>query len=312
MDDGPHLDLVGELTDCVRNAGLHMGLYHSLYEWFNPLYLQDQANNYTTSQYVDMVLQPELNEIVTMYKPEVIWSDGDWEANDTYWKSKEFLAWLYNQSPVKDTVVVNDRWGDGDECIHGGYYTCYDRYNPRTLQTHKWENAMTIDKHSWGFRRNAQYIEYLPVQDLIDELVSTVSCGGNLLLNVGPTMDGIINPIFRDRLLKMGEWLDVNGEAIYSSKPWRAQNDTVARVWYTSQGSTVYAIALRWPDKNMLVLKEPKATAQTQVFMLGNPSGTPLTFQFNANGGLNITLPNLNINELPSTVAWTFKLVNVS
>lgn len=64
------------------------------------------------------------------YKPEIIWSDGEWEANSDYWSAKEFLAWLYNISPVKDTVVVNDRWGSESLCKHGGFLTCEDRYNP--------------------------------------------------------------------------------------------------------------------------------------------------------------------------------------
>lgn len=70
---------------------------------------------------------------VEQYKPEVIWSDGDGEVNDTYWNSTTFLAWLFNDSPVKDTVVVNDRWGQGDMCKHGSFYTCSDRYNPGQL-----------------------------------------------------------------------------------------------------------------------------------------------------------------------------------
>jgi len=66
---------------------------------------------------------------VDNYHPEVIWSDGEWEATDEYWTSKEFIAWLYNESPVKDTVVVNDRWGK-DVGKHGDYYTYSDHYNP--------------------------------------------------------------------------------------------------------------------------------------------------------------------------------------
>ena len=69
-------------------------------------------------------------EQVNEYKPEIIWSDGDWEANDSYWDSTKFLSWLYNDSPVQQTVVVNDRWGDNVWCRHGDFLNCQDRFNP--------------------------------------------------------------------------------------------------------------------------------------------------------------------------------------
>ena len=71
---------------------------------------------------------PELMELITKYKPEVLWSDGDWEADPGYWGTLQFLAWLYSDSPVKDTVVTNDRWGVGVLCKHGDFYTCSDRW----------------------------------------------------------------------------------------------------------------------------------------------------------------------------------------
>lgn len=95
------------------------------------MFLADKANNLQTNMFAVNKVLPELYEIVNKYHPEVVWSDGEWEAPYTYWKSTEFIAWLYNDSPVKNTVVVNDRWGSGDIiCHHGDFYTCADRFNP--------------------------------------------------------------------------------------------------------------------------------------------------------------------------------------
>lgn len=273
-DVGPKKDLIGELATAIRNStNLKFGLYHSLYEWYNPLYLSDKNNNFTTQIFVRQKIIPELHEVVEKYKPEIVWSDGDWEAPDVYWKSKEFLAWLYNESPVKDTVVVNDRWGQNIPCHHGDFYTCSDRYNPGVLLPHKWENCMTIDRRSWGFRRNAVLSEYLTLSELVKELAITVSCGGNLLMNIGPTKDGIISPIFEERLRGMGEWLKINGEAIYNTKPWITQNDTLSNtVWYTQSKNTkqVYAIILEWPNEGLLYLGSLKTSPSTQISILGS------------------------------------------
>ena len=93
-----------------------------------------------------------------------------------------------------------------------------------TLQKHKWENAMTIDRYSWGFRREATIDQYLSIEEIVAQLVITVrsvwlvlhhydvvvyvtySCGGNMLMNVGPTHDGRVAPILQERLEQMGEW----------------------------------------------------------------------------------------------------------
>ncbi|XP_054013327.1 alpha-L-fucosidase [Hylaeus anthracinus] len=273
MDIGPQKDLIGELAMAIRSStDLRFGLYHSLYEWYNPLYLFDKENNFTTEIFVKQKIIPELHELINKYKPEIIWSDGDWEASDNYWKSKEFLSWLYNESPVKDTIVVNDRWGRDIPCHHGDFYTCTDRYNPGILQPHKWENCMTIDRKSWGFRRNAVLSEYFTLPELVKELVITVSCGGNLLMNVGPTKDGIISPIFEERLRGMGDWLAINGEAIYDTKPWIWQNDTLTgSVWYTQSKNQkqIYALILSWPDNGKLYLGSLKVPSDTQIFLLG-------------------------------------------
>jgi alpha-L-fucosidase len=78
------------------------------------------------------------------------------------------------KSPVKDTIVVNDRWGIGDLCHHGDFYTCADNYNPGTLVQHKWENCMPLDRESWGYRRNMKLDDVLSIEQVLTSVVETV------------------------------------------------------------------------------------------------------------------------------------------
>merc|ERR1712131_151798 len=108
--------------------------------------------------------------------------------------------------------------------------------------------------------------------------------------NVGPTPDGSIPPLFEERLRGVGAWLGVNGEAIYSSKPWRVQteNGTVP-VWYTSKGSSVYAIFTK-PPHVTLFFAAPIPTESTTVTLLGNQK--PLQWASTGpSGGLLVLLP---------------------
>ena len=118
---------------------------------------------------------------------------------------------------MKDVVVVNDRWGGDSMGKHGGFLTYSDHYDPGKLLERKWENCMTLDRNSWGNRRNMKVVyrensirnfklaDILPVHELIEQLARTISCGGNLLLNVGPDNHGRIPLIFQDRLKELGE-----------------------------------------------------------------------------------------------------------
>ncbi|XP_042302381.1 plasma alpha-L-fucosidase [Sceloporus undulatus] len=313
VDVGPRRDIVAELASSIRKkTDLHFGLYHSLFEWFNPLFLDDAASVFMKNQFPVHKTLPELYELVNQYHPEILWSDGDGDAPDTYWNSTGFLAWLYNDSPVRDIVVTNDRWGAGTICKHGGYYTCADRYNPGHLLFHKWENCMTIDKLSWGYRRNAQLSDYLTIEELIKELVETVSCGGNLLVNVGPTHDGRIPIIFEERLKQMGTWLAINEEAIFNTKPWRAQNDSsTPGVWYTfkPKEGILYAIFLNWPDSGTLVLGEPKGIiGKTKVTLLGYAK--PLPWVSLVGKGMIVAIPQLSFIKFPYQWGWTLELTH--
>lgn len=228
-------------------------------------------------------------------------------------------------------MVVNDRWGQGDLCNHGDFYTCTDRYSPGVLQPHKWENCLTIDKESWGFRRNAALSDYMTIEELLEQLVKTVSCGGkcglthiilpqkimtlliilftgNFLLNVGPTKYGIITPIYEERLRQLGSWLEINGEAIYSTRPWTYQNDTqTTGVWYTKNGDYVYASVLFWPEDGKLSLSSPQLSPDSTVCLIGY---SDCVVDWNSSDGvLEIQLPDKA--KVKSNWAYVFKMSNV-
>jgi len=298
MDVGAKRNVVGELSDAFRSRhpDVHFGLYYSLFEWFNPMYLKDKANKFSTREYVLNKMQPEMKELVTKFRPDVLWVDGDWEAQPEYWGSQDMIAWLYNDSPSKDSIVTNDRWGIGCGQKHGGYYSGPDRFDPGTLQDHKWEDAMTVDSVSWGHRRNINIGDVLSMDEMIKLIAKTVSCGGNILINVGPTKEGTIIPIFQERLRDIGSWLGVNGEAIYKSQPWVHQNDTSnPNVWYTrsADASVVYAIVLGWPDGDVLRVSAPRINQGTMMGLVGL-DGSNLQYRVNGSS-VDISFPPMSL-----------------
>jgi alpha-L-fucosidase len=210
----PKRDLLGDLTNAVRAQGLKMGYYYSLYEWFNPLWRSDKK------KYVAEHMFPQFKDLVTKYKPSIIFSDGEWELSDTAWQSPELLAWLFNESPVAKEVVVNDRWGSNTRGINTGSTYTTSEYGSGMDAGMVWEENQGIG-HSYGYNRNEQLSDYKTSHDLILMLCDIVSRGGNLLLDIGPTADGRIPVIMQQRLTDMGDWLKTNGEAIYDTDVWK-------------------------------------------------------------------------------------------
>lgn len=318
MEVGPRRDLLGDLSLAVKNVSsphtnntLRFGVYHSLFEWFNTAYRQDQASNFTKQDFVNSKTMPELYDLVNKYQPELIWSDGGVDAYSDYWQSKEFLAWYATHSPVADTAVWNDRWGRESMCNHGGFLTCADRYTPGKLVTKKWENALTIDTTSWGWNRNSTYDQYLTTEQLVHMLVETVAFNGNMLLNVGPRADGGIPNIFVDRLLGMGEWLKVNGDAIYGTRPWDViQNETLAHTFFTTKGDLLYAIFTEWPDESLLSLDYVHPSRTTTITMLGLEDEE---IEWSTSSGADITvhLPLLTPDIVPCDHAWVLAITDI-
>ena len=327
MEVGPRRDLVGELATEVKvafsnftNRNLRFGLYHSLYEWFNPLLEVDAKHNFTSNHFVQLKTMPELYDIVKRYEPEILWSDGDWvgptENNSDWWQSKEFLAWYVTNSTVNETAVYNDRWGRDTNCKHGSFVNCQDHFMPGDLKEQKWENALPITKTSWGFDRKLTLESYHDTGYLIHSLIQTVALNGNMLLNVGPRADGTIDAIFEQRLADIGDWLNVNGEAIYGTRPWRVvQREESSRVFYTTkkykdEGNLLYALFTEWPDDSKLQLAYPIATDQTKIRMLG-VTGPKAFLNYTTSIGITVELPTLTPNQVPCQHAWVLLLSGI-
>lgn len=310
VDIGPHRDLCGELTASVKKAGLHMGFYYSLYEWYNPVYL----NNF--EKYVDEHMIPQMKDLVTRYTPDILWTDGEWDRPSSDWKSEEFLAWLYNESPVRETVVVNDRWGTETRSMHGGIFTTeyglvHSGEGLETAEYHPWEECRGIGT-SFGFNRTENLDSYSSAEELIRILVSTVAAGGNLLLDIGPAADGTIPVIMQQRLMEIGNWLGVNGEAIYGTRPYITDKSQESinpgankNIFFTKKGSDLYVILLNWPEGDV-ILRGIRAKSSAKASLLDS-SGTARIR--NTGGSVAITLPRLNPDDYQ--LAYVIRISNL-
>ncbi len=325
VEIGPKRDLLGDLSEAVRRKGLRMGYYYSLYEWYNPLWLYDKP------RYVREHMFPQFKDLVTHYKPSIIFSDGEWELPSADWHSAELLAWLYNESPVKDEVVVDDRWGSDTRHKHGGYWTTEYTAGMSGVE-HPWEESRGMGV-SYGYNRAEDLKIYHTGRELVFILVDTVSRGGNLLLDIGPKADGTIPVVMEERLTEMGRWLKVNGEAIYGARPWKNTRQWTAgevprieynkeyssaydvtkliekpsdgkasiEAFFTSKGGDVYAILPQWSGHSRAIKDIRSAKS---VNLLG--SRTPLKFRA-SNGGLLIQLPDLP-EDLRQQPAWVLRI----
>jgi len=304
VDVGPHRDLLGDLTTAVRERGLRMGYYYSLYEWFNPIYRSDPA------RYVNEHMLPQMKDLVERYRPDILWGDGEWDRPSTEWRTPELLAWLFNESSAPDDIAINDRWGKDTRSKHGGFYTTeYGRYHKMDAAKGRfsWEECRGMGM-SFGYNRNESADDYRSATELIHLLIDTVSRGGNLLLDIGPTEDGRIPVVMQERLLAMGKWLGVNGDAIYGTRKWRETGEGDGDlVRYTTDGDAVYAICLRWPE-SVLTLSVPEPDGDTAVHLLGSDKTVQAAW---VDGGLAIRVPDLSVNDMPCDHAYIFRLTGV-
>ena len=325
-------DLVGELTEAVRRRGMRMGLYYSGgLDWtFNQSPVQDLVDILVTipqaERYVTYVGN-HWRELIGRYQPSILWNDIGYPAAGDL---KALFAGYYNQFPEG---VINDRFSqfklNGNGVLrsrrvralvarslawilsHGVTPPAGNHFDFRTpeytsfskITAQKWEATRGIG-YSFGYNRNEGPEHCLSVPELVRSFVDIVSKNGNLLLDVGPMADGTIPDLQRERLVGLGQWLAVNGEAIFGTRPWlRAEGRTTGgtAVRFTHKGDALYAVLLDRPQGAQVTLPALYAKEGAAIRLLGVPDA--LSWRQDGEQ-LTISLPEL----LPEAPAYALRI----
>jgi alpha-L-fucosidase len=297
---GPQRDLIGELVTAACGSGLRTGLYYSIPEFFNPAPKPDLPavnlgdapfklakpahNAYTGAptpvtgykdipDYASGQVTPQLKELIAQYKPEIIWCDIG--GQESYFKSNEWIAHYYNASKATrpEGVVVDDRCGDST--THSDYNTVeYGQGSPTATKPREVIQGMGF---SFGYNAEEKDSDYSSVDKLVHTLVDTVANNGNYLLDIGPKADGTIPQVMIDRLNGIGRWLEINGEAIYGTKPWTQPGEDQLRFTVGNNGA-FYVTALAWPGKELRVNAPVPVPDGAKITLLGS-DGSPLQYR---------------------------------
>ena len=288
-----HQDPLLALSKACRRHGIKFCVYYSIMDWHSP----DQSPAYNPTSFVPgqkeayiQYMETELKELITQYHPGLIWFDGQWMNGWTDKDGQQLYRYLRKLDPK---VIVNNRVkGAGD-------YETPEQYIPSNgLPGHDWETCMTMND-TWGYKRDDN--DWKSAQTLIRNVVDIASKGGNYLLNVGPTGAGLIPEASIERLNEIGQWMKVNGDAIYgtSAGPFPRQLPWGRCTSKTSGRDTIlYLHVFDWPADGRLAVPLSNKIKRASLLV---DSSTPLRTE-NGKDGVTIFLPSQAPDKISSTV----------
>jgi alpha-L-fucosidase len=298
-------DPVKELAEACRRQGLRFGVYYSLgRDWHDPdVPTRDGYRSNTWdfpdeskkdfSKYFERKVKPQVTELLTQYGPiAVLWFDTPEKISKT--QSAELVALIHKLQP---DCIVNQRVGN-----RLGDYGVQEQKIPDSGDAKPWETCMTLNGH-WGYHKMDN--NWKSAEKLVRNLVDVASKGGNFLLNVGPTGEGLIPGPSVEHLQQVGQWMNVNGEAIYGTSgsplqplPWGRCTRKV-----TAKGTTLYLHVFDWPADGKLLVPGLKTTVESASLLA---SGAKLTAA-PGNDGLALTLPATAPDKISSTIVLKVK-----
>ena len=260
-------DPLKELASACERQGIKLGFYYSqTQDWHHP---DGDGNDWDYDPahkdfggYLESYVRPQLRELLTNYGPiALIWFDTP--KGITTEQSQGLLELVHTLQP---DCLVSGRLGNQ----LGDYASAGDNRIPEELVELDWETPATIND-TWGFKSYDH--NWKSTEDLLQKLVTIVSRGGNYLLNVGPTAEGVIPKASVGRLLSVGAWLDVNGESVYGARPGPIQDLDWCRT--TVKGDTLYLHVFDWPEGGTVRLSGFPGSV-IKAYLLGDPAHEPL------------------------------------
>jgi len=314
-------DLLKQLADACEKEGIKLCFYHSIMDWHHPDAQAIWEPNYNRGRddtdvnpnfprYVENYMKPQLEELLTNYGDiGVLWFDGEWIPDYTSEMGKDVYQFIREK---QSDIIINNRVDKGRKGMEGldaegdfaGDFGTPEQEIPETgIPGVDWESCMTMND-SWGYKSFDD--NWKSEETLIRNLVDIASKGGNFLLNVGPTAEGLIPEPSVERLAAMGDWMEINGESIYGT----TASPTEAPEWgrITSKGDVLYLHVFDWPNDGKLEVSGLKSSPKTATLLASGESLEVDTEEVAVTGSSEATTEIIIPNAAPDQICSVIKL----